>query len=115
GKRLVLVTGHRRETLGEGLLNVCQALARLSAREDVEVLYALHLNPQVQGPVARALGGRPNVHLAPPQSYLAFVRLLQRAHLVITDSGGVQEEAPALGKPLLVTRTETERPEAVAV
>ena len=113
GKRLVLVTGHRRETLGNGLLSVCQALGRLSERDDVEILYALHLNPQVEGPVRRALGDRANIHLAPPQSYLAFIRLMQRAHFVISDSGGVQEEAPAFGKPVLVTRTETERGEAV--
>ena len=114
-KRLILVTGHRRETLGEGLLNVCHALSRLSERDDVEILYALHLNPQVEGPVRRALGDRANIRLAPPQSYLAFIRLMQRAHFVISDSGGVQEEAPAFGKPVLVTRTETERGEAVDV
>ena len=114
-KRLILVTGHRRETLGEGLLNVCQALSRLSERDDVEILYALHLNPQVEGPVRRALGERANIRVAPPQSYLGFIRLMQRAHFVISDSGGVQEEAPALGKPVLVTRTETERGEAVEV
>jgi UDP-N-acetylglucosamine 2-epimerase (non-hydrolysing) len=115
GKRLILVTGHRRETLGAGLLGVCEALSRLSERDDVEILYALHLNPAVDGPVRDALGARPNIHLAPPQSYLAFIRLMQRAHLIVTDSGGVQEEAPALGKPLLVTRTETERREAIEV
>jgi UDP-N-acetylglucosamine 2-epimerase (non-hydrolysing) len=114
-KRLILVTGHRRETLGEGLLSVCRALGRLSERDDVEILYALHLNPQVEGPVRRALGDRANIRLAPPQSYLVFIRLMQRAHFVISDSGGVQEEAPALGKPVLVTRTETERGEAVDV
>jgi UDP-N-acetylglucosamine 2-epimerase (non-hydrolysing) len=114
-KRLILVTGHRRETLGNGLLNVCQALSRLSERDDVEILYALHLNPRVEGPVRRALGDRANIHLAPPQSYLGFIRLMQRAHFLISDSGGVQEEAPALGKPVLVTRTETERGEAVDV
>lgn len=114
-KRLILATGHRRETLGEGLLNVCQALCRLSERDDVEILYALHLNPRVERPVRRALGERANIHLAPPQSYLAFIRLMQRAHFVISDSGGVQEEAPAFGKPVLVTRTETERGEAVDV
>ncbi len=115
GKRLILVTGHRRETLGNGLLSVCQALSRLGERDDVEILYALHLNPEVEGPGRRALGDRANIHVAPPQSYLAFIRLMQRAHMIITDSGGVQEEAPAFGKPVLVTRTETERREAIDV
>lgn len=113
GKRLVLVTGHRRESFGQRLLEVCSALKILSRRDDVEVLYALHLNPEIEGPVRRALGDRRNIRLAPPQSYLAFVRLLQRCHLVVTDSGGVQEEAPALAKPVVVTRTETERSEAL--
>jgi UDP-N-acetylglucosamine 2-epimerase (non-hydrolysing) len=112
-RRLILVTGHRRENMGDGLASVCEALVRLAAREDVEIVYVLHLNPQVNGPVQKMLKGRAGIHLAPPQSYLAFVRLMQRAYLVITDSGGVQEEAPVLGTPVLVTRTETERPETV--
>ena len=112
-RRLILVTGHRRENLGAGLVSVCEALVRLAAREDVEIVYVLHLNPQVKGPVHKMLRGRPRIHLAPPQSYLAFVRLMQRAYMVITDSGGVQEEAPVLGTPVLVTRTETERPETL--
>jgi len=114
GRRLVLVTGHRRENLGAGLAGVCAGLKLLAAREDVEIVYPVHLNPAVSGPVREALGAHPRIHLIPPQEYLAFVRLMQRASLIISDSGGVQEEAAALGKPLLVTRNETERPEAVA-
>jgi UDP-N-acetylglucosamine 2-epimerase (non-hydrolysing) len=114
-RRLILVTGHRRENLGRGLASVCEALVRLAAREDVEVAYVLHLNPQVNGPVRKMLQGRPRIHLTPPQNYLSFVRLMQRAYMVITDSGGVQEEAPVLGTPALVTRTETERPETIQI
>ncbi|MFG1452005.1 UDP-N-acetylglucosamine 2-epimerase (non-hydrolyzing) [Xanthobacter sp. V2C-8] len=112
-KPIVLVTGHRRENFGEGFLNICRALADLSTRGDVEIVYPVHLNPNVRGPVHEALDGRPNVHLVAPLDYLPFQRLMQRAHLVLTDSGGVQEEAPALGKPVLVMRDVTERPEAV--
>ena len=115
GRQLVLVTGHRRENFGDGLVNVCHAVRRLSERADLEIIYALHLNPAAQLPARNLLGGLRNVHLLPPQDYLSFVRLLQRADLVLTDSGGVQEEAPALGKPVLVTRTETERPEGVSM
>ncbi|PYE77957.1 non-hydrolyzing UDP-N-acetylglucosamine 2-epimerase [Xylophilus ampelinus] len=114
-RRLVLVTGHRRENFGEGFARICEALDTLSARrEDIDIVYPVHLNPQVDGPVREALGRSPRIHLIAPQSYLPFVRLMQRAHLVLTDSGGVQEEAPALGKPVLVMRDVTERPEAVA-
>jgi UDP-N-acetylglucosamine 2-epimerase (non-hydrolysing) len=113
GRRLVVVTGHRRETQGEGLLRICRGVEALAARGDVRIVYAAHLNPAVLATVRSVLEGTPNVCVAPPISYLAFVRLLQQAALVITDSGGIQEEAPALGKPLLVTRTETERPEAI--
>ena len=113
-KRLLLVTGHRRENMGKGVRGVCKALLRLSAREDLEIVYVLHPNPNVQGPVRRALQGHANVHLAPPQDYLAFIRLMQRADVILTDSGGVQEEAPALGKPVIVTRVVTERQEAAA-
>jgi UDP-N-acetylglucosamine 2-epimerase (non-hydrolysing) len=109
GRRLILVTGHRRETFGEGLRSICAALARLAAGGDVDIVYPVHLNPHVQATVRQALAGCEHVHLIPPLGYLAFVRLMQRADLVITDSGGVQEEAPALGVPVLVTRTETER------
>ena len=113
-RRLLLVTGHRRENMGKGVRGVCKALLRLSAREDLEIVYVLHPNPNVQGPVRRALQGHANIHLAPPQDYLAFIRLMQRADVILTDSGGVQEEAPALGKPVIVTRVVTERQEAAA-
>lgn len=114
GRRLVLVTGHRRESFGAGFENICKALAELARRQDLDVVYPVHLNPNVQGPVNALLGGIGNVHLVPPQDYLGFVRLMQRADVILTDSGGVQEEAPALGKPVLVMRDVTERPEAVA-
>lgn len=112
-RRMVLVTGHRRENFGGGFDNICTALADLARRDDVEIVYPVHLNPNVRGPVQERLGGRSNIHLIGPQEYLAFVRLMQRAHVILTDSGGVQEEAPALGKPVLVMRDVTERPEAV--
>lgn len=112
-KRLVLVTGHRRENFGEGFERICRALLTLSTMHDIEVLYPVHLNPNVQEPVNRILANSPNVHLIEPQDYLPFVYLMNRAHLIITDSGGVQEEAPSLGKPVLVMRDTTERPEAV--
>lgn len=116
-KRLILVTGHRRENFGEGFENICQALAEIaSSRPDAEILYPVHLNPNVQEPVRRILGaGRiGNIHLIEPVDYLPFVYLMNRSTLIITDSGGVQEEAPSLGKPVLVMRETTERPEAVA-
>jgi UDP-N-acetylglucosamine 2-epimerase (non-hydrolysing) len=116
GKRLILVTGHRRENFGAGFESICQALAEIARRfEKVEILYPVHLNPQVQEPVKRILGGGAlkNVHLIEPVDYLPFVYLMNRSYLIITDSGGVQEEAPALGKPVLVMRDTTERPEAV--
>jgi UDP-N-acetylglucosamine 2-epimerase (non-hydrolysing) len=112
-KQLVLVTGHRRESFGQGLRDICSALAQLARRRDVQIVYPVHLNPNVQATVVGALGGAPNVYLIEPQDYMGFVRLLQRATVVLTDSGGVQEEAPALGKPVLVMRDVTERPEAV--
>ena len=114
-RRMVLVTGHRRENFGRGFAQIIEALAALAARRtDIDIVYPVHLNPQVDGPVRAALGQSPRIHLIEPQSYLPFVRLMQRAHLVLTDSGGVQEEAPALGKPVLVMRDVTERPEAIA-
>jgi len=113
-KRLILVTGHRRENFGEGFENICRALAELAARADVEIIYPVHLNPNVQEPVNRLLSGHNNIHLAAPMDYLPFVYLMDRCHLVITDSGGIQEEAPSLGKPVLVMRDVTERPEALA-
>ncbi len=116
-KRLILVTGHRRENFGEGFENICHALAKIAARyPDSEILYPVHLNPNVQEPVRRLLGSGvlSNIHLIEPVDYLPFVYLMNRSYLIITDSGGVQEEAPSLGKPVLVMRETTERPEAVA-
>ena len=112
-KHLVLVTGHRRENFGAGFENICIALHRISQRKDVEIVYPVHLNPHVQEPVQRILHGLDNVHLISPLDYLPFVYLMTRAHLIVTDSGGVQEEAPSLGKPVLVMRDTTERPEAL--
>lgn len=114
-RRMILVTGHRRESFGRGFERICEALAQIAARfPDVDIVYPVHLNPSVQEPVNRQLGGIGNIHLIQPQDYLPFVYLMDRAHLVLTDSGGVQEEAPSLGKPVLVMRETTERPEAVA-
>lgn len=112
-RRLILVTGHRRENHDGGLERTCRALARLAARDDVELIYPVHPNPIVRATAAAWLSGRPNVHLIEPLEYLPFVALLERASMVVTDSGGVQEEAPSLGVPVLVTRDTTERPEAV--
>lgn len=112
-RRLLLVTGHRRENLGNGFENICRAIASLAERPDLQIVYPVHLNPQVAGPVHRHLGHLPNVHLIEPQGYLPFVYLMSRAHLILTDSGGIQEEAPTLGKPVLVMRERTERPEAI--
>lgn len=113
-KRLILVTGHRRENFGDGFEDICGALCDVSRREDVQIVYPVHPNPNVREPVERLLKGRPSVHLINPLDYEPFVYLMQRAHMIITDSGGVQEEAPSLGKPVLVMRDTTERPEAVA-
>ncbi|MFT6533879.1 MAG: UDP-N-acetylglucosamine 2-epimerase (non-hydrolyzing) [Limimaricola cinnabarinus] len=112
-RRMVLVTGHRRENFGLGFEQICEALARIAGRGDVQVVYPVHLNPNVQEPVRRILGQASDMHLIDPQDYLPFVWLMRRAHLIVTDSGGVQEEAPSLGKPVLVMRETTERPEAV--
>jgi UDP-N-acetylglucosamine 2-epimerase (non-hydrolysing) len=115
-KRLILVTGHRRENFGDGFERICLALADIAAEHpDAEVLYPVHLNPNVRRPVQDILAARQlkNVHLIDPVDYLPFVYLMDRCHLIITDSGGVQEEAPSLGKPVLVMRETTERPEAV--
>lgn len=112
-RRLVLITGHRRENFGAGIEQICYALKALAERGDVQVVYPVHLNPHVLEPVNRLLAGVDNIALIEPQDYLPFVYLMSRASLIITDSGGVQEEAPSLGKPVLVMRDTTERPEAV--
>lgn len=112
-KRMILVTGHRRESFGGGFQRICDALAQLAQRDDVQIIYPVHLNPNVKGPVETSLGHRDRVHLIAPQEYLPFVHLMRRADIILTDSGGVQEEAPSLGKPVLVMRDTTERPEAV--
>jgi UDP-N-acetylglucosamine 2-epimerase (non-hydrolysing) len=114
-RRLVLVTGHRRESFGEGFRRLCDGLAAVASRGDVELLYPVHPNPEVRRPVHERLGNLPNVRLCDPVGYVEMVGLLRAATLVITDSGGIQEEAPALGRPVLVTREVTERPEAVAL
>ena len=115
-RRVLLVTVHRRENFGEPLRNICQALLEIAARygDEIRIVYPVHLNPNVQGPIYRLLDGVPNITLLPPLDYLSFIHLLKRCYLVLTDSGGIQEEAPGLGKPVLVLRQVTERPEAVA-
>jgi len=113
-RRLILVTGHRRESFGEPFQNFCEALRQIALKyDDVQLVYPVHLNPNVRTPVNAVLRDLPNVYLIDPQDYLPFVYLMTKAYLIITDSGGIQEEAPALGKPVLVTRETTERPEAV--
>lgn len=112
-KKLLLVTGHRRENFGDGMREICAALLELAKRADVQIVYAVHLNPNVKDIVEEALGSTPNIHLIPPQDYLSFVYLMKCSYIILTDSGGVQEEAPSLGKPVLVMRDTTERPEAV--
>lgn len=113
-RRIVLVTGHRRESFGGGFERICQALAATALSfPKVDVVYPVHLNPNVREPVHRLLAGIPNIHLIEPLDYLPFVYLMNRAHIILTDSGGIQEEAPSLGKPVLVMRDTTERPEAV--
>lgn len=113
GRRLIVVTSHRRENFGAGFVREMRALARIAARPDVQLIYPVHRNPNVLGPAHEMLGGRANIHLVEPLAYVPFVDLLRRAHFLITDSGGIQEEAPSLGKPVLVMREKTERPEAV--
>jgi len=114
-RRIVLVTGHRRESFGGGFERICGALAKIARRYgDVDVVYPVHLNPNVREPVGRFLKTISNIHLIEPLDYLPFVYLMDKSHIILTDSGGIQEEAPALGKPVLVMRETTERPEAVA-
>lgn len=115
-KDIVLITGHRRENFGDGFQSICKAISQLALEfEDIVFIYPVHLNPNVQKPVFEILGGKSNILLIDPLSYLPFVALMDRAKIILTDSGGVQEEAPSLGKPVLVMRENTERPEAVAV
>lgn len=113
-KKLILVTGHRRENHGQGFTNICEALKEIAlANSDVQIIYPVHLNPNVQKPVHKILSGIHNIQLIDPLAYPAFVWLMTQSYMIITDSGGVQEEAPSLGKPVLVMRDTTERPEAV--
>jgi len=112
-RQLILVTAHRRESFGEGFERICSALLRLSRRRDVQIVYPVHPNPNVQEPVGRLLSGRENILLIEPLAYVPFVDLMRRARVLLTDSGGIQEEGPSLGKPVLVMREKTERPEAV--
>ncbi|CAJ1907659.1 UDP-N-acetylglucosamine 2-epimerase (non-hydrolyzing) [Aeromonas veronii] len=114
-KKLILVTGHRRESFGDGFERICEALVQTAKQHpDVQILYPVHLNPNVREPVNRFLSGVENVLLIEPQQYLPFIYLMDRAYIILTDSGGIQEEAPSLGKPVLVMRDTTERPEAIA-
>jgi UDP-N-acetylglucosamine 2-epimerase (non-hydrolysing) len=113
-RKLVLVTAHRRESFGQGIESVCHALRRLAMRSDLQIVFPVHPNPSVREPVRQLLSRTPNVHLIEPLEYTPFVDLLTRADLILTDSGGIQEEAPSLGKPVLVLRENTERPETVA-
>ncbi|MCY1278041.1 UDP-N-acetylglucosamine 2-epimerase [compost metagenome] len=114
-RKIILVTGHRRESFGGGFERICQALMEVAQQHpEVDIVYPVHLNPNVREPVNRLLSGIPNVHLIEPLDYLPFVYLMSRSHIILTDSGGIQEEAPSLGKPVLVMRDTTERPEAVA-
>jgi len=112
-KKLLLVTAHRRESFGAGFEKLCKALQRLADLDDVQIVYPVHLNPNVRAPVQKYLQGRSNVFLLEPLDYVEFVDMMRRAYLVLTDSGGIQEEAPSFGKPVLVLREKTERPEAV--
>jgi UDP-N-acetylglucosamine 2-epimerase (non-hydrolysing) len=112
-KKLIVVTAHRRESFGDGFDRICSALTRLAQRDDLEIVYPVHPNPNVQAAVNRHLAGQRNITLLDPMGYVPFVDLMRRAYLLLTDSGGIQEEAPSLGKPVLVLRENTERPEAV--
>ncbi len=112
-KKLIVVTSHRRESFGGGVQSLCDALATLAGRGDTQIVFAVHPNPNVRGPVHERLGNNPNIALVDPVSYVPFVDLMRRSYLLLTDSGGIQEEGPSLGKPILVLRDKTERPEAV--
>jgi len=112
-KKVILMTGHRRENFGKGFENICEAIKEIAKNDNVEIIYPVHLNPNVQEPVMRIIGGLSNIHLIEPLDYEPFVYLMSKSYIILTDSGGVQEEAPSLGKPVLVMRDTTERPEAV--
>jgi len=112
-KKTILVTGHRRESFGEGFENICLAIQKIAENQKIQIIYPVHLNPNVQEPVSRILGNLKNVYLIPPQDYVPFIYLMKNAHIILTDSGGVQEEAPSLGKPVLVMRDTTERQEGI--
>ena len=112
-KKLILITGHRRENFGKGFEDLCEAIKEIAKNNEVQIIYPVHLNPNVQEPVNRILKNLPNVHLIAPLDYPAFIYAMNQSYLIITDSGGVQEEAPSLGKPVIVMRENTERPEAV--
>jgi UDP-N-acetylglucosamine 2-epimerase (non-hydrolysing) len=113
-KKLILVTGHRRENFGEGFLNICNALSKIAhMNENIEIIYPVHLNPSVQKPVNKILGDKANIFLVEPVEYLDFIYLMKKSHHILSDSGGVQEEAPSLGKPVLLMRDTSERPEAI--
>jgi UDP-N-acetylglucosamine 2-epimerase (non-hydrolysing) len=112
-KKIILITSHRRENFGEGIINICAALKKISERKDVQIVFPVHPNPNVKQPILQHLNGISNIHLIGPQEYLPFVYLMDKSYLILTDSGGIQEEAPSLGKPVLVLRQTTERPEAV--
>ena len=112
---MILVTGHRRESFGCGFERICEALAIIAKRHpDAQIVYPMHLNPNVREPVNRILANVSNIYLIEPQQYLPFIYLMERSYIILTDSGGIQEEAPSLGKPVLVMRDTTERPEAVS-
>jgi UDP-N-acetylglucosamine 2-epimerase (non-hydrolysing) len=113
GKKTILITAHRRESFGDGFVGICRALRRLAERSDAQIVYPVHPNPQVQSVVREQLGGVPNIELIEPLDYVAFIELMRRSYILLTDSGGIQEEGPSLGKPVLVMREKTERPEAV--
>ena len=112
-KRLILITGHRRENFGDGFIHICNAIKSIAKRLDVQIIYPMHMNPNVRKPINELLGNLTNVYLIEPLDYLSFLYIMRKSYLIMTDSGGVQEEAPALGKPVIVMRNTTERPEAV--